>query len=120
MPERKVRPGQENVMLNTLQRRTLIETMITEPLRAWLVLARCAAGLAAIVLIAVIGNGESADRRTTGNPTAESIPPAANSAQAHRKQVFEARRVRFDDSGRTRNVAGHAVRQFSQAPLVLR
>ncbi len=85
--------------------RRLLRELESEPLRTWAVLAKCGGGLAVIVLVALIGAGSADDRETIARAK-EAAPPAVQPAQAHRQQVFNERRQRFNGGNAPRNVAG--------------
>ena len=89
-------------MQSSIERRRLLKAMNEGPVYAGLVLAKCATGLAVIVLLALIGAHESLDRGAAGNVAAASTPAAAQPVGAHRKQVFDERRSRLE-SGNQRN-----------------
>lgn len=82
-------------MQSSMQRHRLLKAMNAEPVHAWMVLAKCAAGLAVIVLIAVIGTSESLDHGAADNVSA-AVTPGGKPVQEHRKQVFDERRARVD------------------------
>ena len=92
-------------MQTSNRRRRLLRELDSEPLRTWAVLAKCGAGLAVIALIALIGAGSADDRETMARAK-EAAPPAVQPAQAHRQQVFNERRQRFNGGNAPRNVAG--------------
>lgn len=105
-------------MVSSSERRKLLKSMNGEPAGAWFILAKCAAGLAVTVLIAVIGASERGDRET-GSEVAVVVPPTAQPAQVHRKQVFDERRARFSGGADQRSVAGVAVRPSNRLSTVL-
>ena len=84
------------VMATNIERTRLMKTMNDEPANAWMVLARCAVGLAVVVLIAVTGYSEDANRNAPGaadtTVAASASDPMNTRAQEHRKQVFDERR----------------------------
>ena len=92
-------------MQTSNRRRRLLRELDSEPLRTWVVLAKCGGGLAVIALIALIGAGSADDHEAIARAK-EAAPPAVQPAQAHRQQVFNERRQRFDGGNAVRNVAG--------------
>jgi hypothetical protein len=54
-------------VLSSIERQRLVKAMNVEPAHPWMVVARCVAGLAVIVLIAVIGVSENSDRTVDDN-----------------------------------------------------
>lgn len=106
-------------MQSSRECRRLIQDMNAEPVQAWTVLVKCAAGLVVIVLLAGIGARASRDH-VAGNVEAAGAPHAAQPAQAHRKQVFDGRRARFEGNAHRRNVAFEAVELANLPPPVLR
>jgi hypothetical protein len=86
-----------------MQRRRLLKAMNEGPLNAKMVLAKCAAGLTVIVLIAVTGASESLDHGAAGDVAAAVAPPAAHPMQEHRKQVFDERRSRLENGHKRTN-----------------
>ena len=101
-------------MVSSTERRKLVQLFEVETVDAWRTLAKCAAGLAVVTLIAVVGASEDAGR---GGNVAKTVAPAAaqitledhedgfdplpqaihaTGAQQHRKQVSEPRRSRFE------------------------
>ena len=92
-------------MQTSNRHRRLLRELESEPLRTWVVLAKCGGGLAVIALIALIGVGSADDRETIARGK-EAPPPAVQPAQAHRQQVFDERRQRFNGGNAPRNVAG--------------
>ena len=135
-------------MVSSSERRKLLKSMNGEPAGAWFILAKCAAGLAVTVLIAVIGASEKSGLGD-GNAAKIVVPAAAqyayddhedgfdplpkidqataapsrhvgdSQAQSHRKQVFDQRRARFDGGADTRSVAGVTVRPSNHLSTVL-
>lgn len=92
-------------MQSSIERRRLLKAMNPEPVRAWIVLAKCAGGLTAIVLLAVIDAGDGGDHGAACNVAAAATLHAAQPAQEHRKQVFDDRRRRFHGNTGHRSVA---------------
>jgi hypothetical protein len=86
--------------------------MAEEPWVTAGVLCKCAAGIAAVTLLAVMGaHAEKRDEQGQARkPVYETQAPAPTSAEAHRKQVFDERRARFDG---TRRATGLAQKQES-------
>ena len=92
-------------MQTSSQRRRPLRELESEPLRTWVLLAKCGGGLAVIGLIALIGTGSSDNHEMIARAK-EAPPPAVQPAQAHRQQVFNERRQRFNGGNAPRNVAG--------------
>ena len=106
-------------MQSSSQRRWLLETLNIEPVQASLTLAKCAAGLAVIVLIAVIGATDRGDRGAVSH-VAAGTPASVQPAQQHRKQVFDGRRARFQGYAERRSVAGATKMPENHSRVVLR
>jgi hypothetical protein len=87
-------------MISAQERRRLLRAMHAEPVRAWMVLARCAAGLAVIALIAAIGASDSVGQDVSRNVAPAATPHSGQTAQAHRKQVFDERRASSEKRAR--------------------
>jgi hypothetical protein len=85
--------NQEKIMQSAEERRRLLRDMQDEPVRAWMVLARCAAGLAVIVLLAVVGVSESRDHGIAGNVAAGVTPPATGAAPERQERTVDERRT---------------------------
>ena len=68
--------------------------MNAEPVQAWTLLVKCAAGLVVIVLLAGIGARASRDH-VAGNVETAVTPPAVTPAPKHQEQVFDGRRARI-------------------------
>ena len=102
-------------MPSSIDRRRVLQAMNAQFENAWLVLARCAVGLAVIALIAVIGAADLA----AGGSVAAVTSPSAQPAQQHRKEVFDERRARFDGGADPRSVAGVRVRPANRLSTVL-
>lgn len=103
------------------ERKQLLDTMYPERVTATVILAKCAAGLAIIVLLVTM---VASDGRVTEGPAARgATSPRAESAgvraEEHRKQMFEARRQRFQSSAGRQNVAGQAAGAPNQSPAML-
>ena len=82
-------------------RSRLMQQMNAEPeARQWMVLSRCGAGLAIVVLIAFIGI--SADERRDDNAAARVAVQSVPTPEAHRREVFEQRRITFEQAQRGR------------------
>ena len=110
-------------MATKIERKRLMKTINDEPANAWMVLAICAVGLAVVVLIAVIGYSEDANRNASPVPAstlAASTPDTANArAQAHRKQVFDERRHSFAGNAGRHTVASEAAEPSNRMSAVL-
>ena len=111
-------------MQSQVERERLLKLMGKEPVGSWLVLAKCAAGLAAVALIAVIGLGAPIN---IAAPTLKSAIFAAAAgarahmrSQPHRKQVFDERRARFQGGVAAQNVAGQAGRPANRSLVAMR
>ena len=94
--------------------------MNAEPVHAWLVLARCATGLAVIVLLSLVGVRASVDQGAARHVAAAAAPHARPPAQQHRKQVFDDRRARFERSAGRHRIAGEVREAGYELPLALR
>jgi hypothetical protein len=90
-------------MLNINERQRLIRQVGDEPALLARGAAKCAAGLLILVLLALIaaGSGDEGgiDRAARANADG-AIATAVPRAEAHRKQVFDERRARFESSNR--------------------
>lgn len=106
-------------MQTSNQRRRLLRELESEPLRTWVVLAKCGGGLAVIALIALIGAGSADDHEAIARAK-EAPPPAVQPAQAHRQQVFNERRARFSEGHSPRNVASQPARPANRLALIPR
>ena len=104
-------------MQTSKQRRRLLQEMESEPFRTWAVLAKCAGGLAVIVLIAVIGAGSTDDPEAISRAK-DAAPHASQPAQQHRKQVFDERRARF--AGASHNIASETSQRAAPLSSMLR
>jgi hypothetical protein len=107
-------------MQNSIRRRRLLQAMDAEPLRAWTVLAKSAAGLAVIALLAVIGAGERRGHGAVRDVAAAVTRHAAQAVEEHRKQVFDERRQRFEGKSGHRSVADGTLKPAYQSPVMLR
>ena len=99
--------------------RRLLRELESEPLRTWAVLAKCGGGLAVVFLVALIGAGSADDRETIARAK-EAAPPAAQPEQAHRQQVFDERRARFNNHAATRNLADRSAQPADHSPTIIR
>ena len=94
-------------MLSLSERRKLMKTIADEPVNAWLVLTKCAAGLAIVVQLVVMVVSD--ERVMSGSLAQGAEPPraaaAGMSAEEHRKQVFVERHQRFQGDAGRRSVA---------------
>ena len=111
-------------MQSSIERRRLLKAMNEGPVYARLTLAKCAAGLAAVALIAVIGAQAPINIATPTRLSAAAKGAAGAHenmrSQPHRKQVFDERRVRFGGGASRHSVAREAVEPDNQLPLALR
>jgi hypothetical protein len=107
-------------MQSAQERRRLLRAMHAEPARAWMVLAKCAAGLAAIALIAAIGASDGVDHDVAGNVVPDAAPRSGQTAQAHRTQVFDERRARFAGGAGRHSIASEVLERVNPLPLTLR
>lgn len=88
-------------MMTTQLRKRLMQQMDQEPdVRQWLVLSKCGAGLAIVALIAFIGISAE-ERRDDIAQVAEAARPMPT-PDAHRREVFEQRRITFERTQRGR------------------
>ena len=91
-------------MQSRIERERLLKLMGDGPVASRLVLWRCAAGLAAIAAVAIIGVGtpvnDVATRARVAAPLADANDASQQPrSQPHRKQVFDERRKRFNSGG---------------------
>ena len=107
-------------MQSSRQRRRLLTAMNAEPVHAWLVLVRCAAGLTVIVLLSLIGVRASIDPGAPRHVAARAAPHAGQLVQKHRKQMFDERRARFERGGDRHSIAGEVREAGYELPLALR
>ena len=111
-------------MQSSVERKRLLKMMKDGPANAWMVLVKCASGLALIVLIAVIGISGHADRSAPAAATnavaASAVEHAEKTAHEHRKHVFDERRQRFQGGAERKSVAGQAVQPANRLPVTLR
>lgn len=111
-------------MQSSAQRHRLLKAMYAEPLHAWIVLARCAAGLAVIALIAFIGRDAPIDISTHASRPATTAAVAGGvatvRAEPHRKRLFDERRSRHEGGANRNGVAGETVKPANERPLALR
>jgi hypothetical protein len=85
----------EVIMLSSMQRKRLLEQMKEEPeARNWIVLSKCGAGLAIIVLLGFIG--ASAGHRDDDPVQAKETATQIQAAEEHRRKLFDERRARFE------------------------
>ncbi len=95
--------------------------MLPKPLRTWVVLAKCAAGLVAIALIAIIGVNSRLDGATA--QAGRNIDTARNTerlAERDRRQTFNERRERFERHGDLGSVAGKSAQPGNRLSMELR
>ncbi len=111
-------------MQSRVERERLLKLMGREPVGSWLVLARCAAGLAVIVLIVIFGLGAPINVvAPTPKPAAVAAAagaPANMRSQPHRKLVFDERRARFEGGADRHSIASEAAQPIDRLPVVLR
>lgn len=109
-------------MQSLSERRRLVKTMAEEPVDAWLVLAKCAASLAIVVLLVALVVSD--ERVMSGSRAQGATPPravvAGKSAEEHRRQVFVERHQRFQGNGGQRSVASEMAKQTHQLPAEIR
>jgi hypothetical protein len=87
--------------MNTTERQRLASTMSNEPTHALGVVLKCGICLALLTLLVAIGGSWVNDGGAT--ETRDSAPHATSAAKltgaaAHRKEVFDERRARFDSN----------------------
>ncbi len=109
-------------MQSSIECRRLLKMMSDEPINVRFAMAKCAAGLAIVVLLVVMA---VSDERVIGGSVAQGTTPpraaaAEVSAEAHRKQVFDERRQSFQGDAERRSVASEAVKPTNQLPVALR
>ncbi len=109
-------------MQSSSERKQLLDTIYQEHVNPAVIIAECAAGLALVVLLVTM---VISDERVMGGSAAQGTtsPRAAAagaSAEAHRKQVFDERRQRFQSNAEQRSVASEAVEPTNQLPVALR
>ncbi len=90
-------------MENSIGRNRRLKAIRSDPV-PWIALVRCAAGLAIVVLISAIGIHWPAVRPGTIQAHAATWL-GSKEAQAHRKQVYDERRERWQGRGRRENIA---------------
>ncbi len=109
-------------MQSSSERKQLLDTMYQEHVNPAAILAKCAAGLAIVVLLVTMGASDG--RVMDGSAAQGTTPPRAAAAgmraEEHRKQVFDERRQRFQSIAEQRSVASQAVEPANQSPVVLR
>lgn len=88
-------------MLSTTERQRLMRQFGGEPALRARAVAKCAAGMLILLLLVLLaaGSGDDGgiDRAARANADG-AIATAAPRAEAHRKQVFDERRARFESS----------------------
>ncbi len=94
------------------------------PVGRWMVLIKCAVGLAAVALIAVIGLGAPINVAAPA-PKSATLAAAAGAranmrSQPHRKQVFDACRARFQGGAAAQNVIGQAAQPANRSLVAMR
>ena len=108
-------------MQSSSERRRLVKTMADELVNAWLVLTKCAAGLAIVVLLIVMVVSD--ERVMSGSLAHGAAPPraaaAGMSAEEHRKRVFVERHERFQGEAGQRSVASEMAEQSNPLPVVM-
>lgn len=109
-------------MQSSSERRRLEKAMADEPVDAWLVLTKCATGLAIVVLLVVLVVSDERVMSVYLAQRAAPVPAAAagTSAEEHRKQVFAERRQRFQGDAGQHSVASEMAEQSNQLPVVMR
>ena len=111
-------------MQSSSERKRLLKVMKDESANAWLVLVKCAVGLAVIVLIAVAGKNGHADLGASVAATTavavSAVEQKEKRALEHRKQVFDERRQRFQGIADRNSVAQKAQQPSNQLPVTLR
>jgi hypothetical protein len=108
-------------MQSSSERKQLMESMYQERVNAAVILAKCAAGLAIIVLLVTM---VASDGRVMEGPAATGATPSRAAAagvrtEEHRKQVFDERRQRFQGDAEQRSVASKGEESANQSPVVL-
>ncbi len=100
-------------MQTSIERRRLRNLMDDGTVRAWLVLAKCAAGLTVLTLLSVMAasdervmSGASAQRQAVSTALRNTV-----NAEAHRKQVFTQRQQYFKDEAGRRSVVTQTAEQ---------
>jgi hypothetical protein len=93
-------------MQNSIERRRLHRKLYDEPVCAWFVLAKCAAGLAIVTLLAAIAVSEERGASSTlaHRPIQKAATGTPENAEAHRRQLFAQRRLRFNGGDGRRSV----------------
>jgi hypothetical protein len=109
-------------MQSSSERKQLLDTMYQEHVNAAVILAKCGAGLAIVVLLVtmVASDGRVTDNSATQGTTPPRAAAAGMRVEEHRKQVFDGRRQRFQGNAEQRSVASEAVEPTNQLPVVLR
>lgn len=91
-------------MLSTTERERLMRQYSDDPAPPAHGVAKCAAGLLILMLLALVAGSDDVggiDRAARAN-AAGGIATAVPHAEAHRKQVFDERRARFESGNRAR------------------
>ena len=102
-------------MQTSLDRQRLLKMYHDDPaLRARLVIFRCAAGLAIIGLIAVIGLSDQSSPPDASNVAAMKM--RANAAAEHRREVLEERQKRFQATDEQRAATYEGVAESNANP----
>ena len=110
-------------MLSPAERNKLLQAMGDERAAGRAAIARCAAGLVVIVLIAVAGVVVPINITSSASKpaalTAAADPHGYSRAQQHRKQIFDERRARFEGDAGRRSVASGSLRPAEERLPVL-
>jgi len=105
-------------IVNMTERRKLLSNMADAPTHALAVVLKCAVCLALLTLLAVIGSTPEKDGvvpEARGNAPHAMSAAKLSGAAAHRKEVFDERRVRFAGNAAERHVAKTAPIADAQA-----
>ena len=100
----------------TSERNRLVETMAEEPVNAWLVLTRCAASLAIVVLLValVVSDSRVMDGSIAQGAVSSRTAAAGESMEEHRRRVFVERQQRFKGNTGQRSVASEMAELSNQ------
>ena len=107
-------------MQNSIERNKLSKALDREPAHAWTVLVKCAAGITILVLVCAAGIRWPLAHPTVADSAATAAPPAGEGVQAHRKQVSESRRSRFQRRSDGQSFARETVQPANRLSTIFR
>jgi hypothetical protein len=99
-------------IVNTAERKRLVWTTSNEPTHSLEVILKCGVCLALLALLIVIGSAEEQGGVAQEARSSAAHPASvakSSSAAAHRKEVFDGRRARFEGNASERDIAGPAL-----------